>query len=80
VSGDRHVGPTPDSIDVAIQKAAPRATTANIALLGNQNRPALLVVPDDITEMELLGLIGAVLQIGDQLRARRPVARLLVPQ
>lgn len=69
-----------DPIDVAIAKAAPQATTANIALLGNPHRPALLVVPNDITEMELLGLIAVVLQVGDQLRAQRPSARILLPQ
>lgn len=72
--------PTPDSIDVAIAKAAPQATTANIALLRNPNRPALLVVPSDITDLELIGLIAAVVQVGDELRAKRPPARLLVPQ
>lgn len=79
MSGDGHA-PAPDSIDVAIAKAAPQATTANIALLGNPNRPALLVVPNDVTDMELIGLIAAVIQIGDQLRAQRPSARLLLPQ
>lgn len=31
-------------------------------------------------DVELLGLIAAVTQIGDQLRAQRPTARLLPPQ
>lgn len=75
-----HAPETPDAIDAAIVKAAPQATTANIALLGNPNRPALLVVPTDITEMELPGLIAVVLRVGDQLRAQRPSARILLPQ
>lgn len=49
-----------------------------VALLGNQDRPAIIGVPQDITEMELLNLVGNVLAIGDQLRAQRPKHRLEV--
>jgi hypothetical protein len=67
-------------IDRAIATAAPPTITAQIALLNRRDRVAALSIPADITDLEWLGLVGAILQIGDQLRARRPSSRLVVPQ
>jgi len=78
----RNGAPTaqPDVIDRAIATAAPPTITAQIALLNRRDRVAALSIPADITDLEWLGLVGAILQIGDQLRARRPSSRLVVPQ
>ena len=48
-------------------------------IMGNPNRPAILSLPVDVTDIELLAIIGAVLQIGDTLRAQRPSSRIIIP-
>ena len=50
-----------------------------LQLLGDPARPAVLSMPVDITDMELISLMVAVAQIGDQLRAKRPASRLILP-
>lgn len=72
----------PDKVDAALAAAdAPQAVQmaqATVQLMGNPQRPAMIAVPPDITDIELLSLIGNVLGFGDQLRARRQAANGLV--
>lgn len=73
----------PDQIDDAIASSetpqlGPRID-AQIALLNQPTRIAILSVPVDITDLEWLALMNAALQIGDQLRAKRPAGRLVLP-
>jgi hypothetical protein len=71
----------PDPVEAAIAAAnGPKQvlmSQVNVPLLGRQDRPAVLAVPSDISDVELLALIGAVLQVGDQLRSQRPTSRLV---
>ena len=69
-----------DKVDEAIKATVQvRMAQIGIALLGRQERPAQLAMPEDITDLELLNIIAVVLQTGDQLRAKRPASRILVP-
>lgn len=68
-----------DAIDEAIAGAAAPTPAAGPAMsqFGLQlstRRPAALMVPSDITDMEWLSLISGLLQIGDTLRAARTPA------
>lgn len=71
----------PDFLDAAIaavaQKEGPQPVdlvNVNIKIMGREDRPAAMSIPKDITDMELLGLVAAVLQIGDELRKFRKPA------
>lgn len=74
-----------DPIDraVAAVEASPpiaeQRTQAQISLLGRRDRVALLNLPADVSDLELLALFGAILQIGDGLRAQRPASRIVGP-
>lgn len=77
-----------DLADRAIASAAePAAKDKGIEMrqltiqLGS-GRPAALVLPVDVTDRELLGLVAAVLQAGEQLHAerQRPRSRLHLPR
>ncbi len=66
---------------VARASAAPERFIAQVQL-GSSDRIALLDVPADLTDQELIGLVGSLLTVGrTQLIARRAGARsrLLVP-
>jgi hypothetical protein len=41
-------------------------------------RPAAVAVPKDITDLELLALVGQVLAVGDKLRNQRPASGLVI--
>jgi|GEM_PF-5429674 hypothetical protein len=45
----------------------------------NSGRPAVVAIPKDITELELLSFFGQMLALGDQLRAQRPTSRIVLP-
>lgn len=74
-----------DRVDAAIASAANPGEPKGIEMrtltiqLGT-GRPAALVLPADVTDVELLGLISAVLQAGENLRAERPRSRLHLPR
>lgn len=71
----------PDAIDAAIVAMEPKQqrVQATVRLLGRADRLVALDLPADITDLEWLGLIGAVLGLGDQIRAQRPTSRLVLP-
>lgn len=52
---------------------------AQIRLLNDPRRPAILSIPQDISDLEALALINAVLQITDSLRAQRSASRIILP-
>jgi len=51
------------------------------AIAGVESKPIKMAgpLPVDVTDIELLAIIGAVLQIGDTLRAQRPSSRIIIP-
>lgn len=64
----------------AVNAPAPQQRVqATVALLGRKDRPVALDLPADVTDIEWLGLIGALLSLGDQIRAQRPQSRLVLP-
>lgn len=71
----------PDAIDAAIADAEPKPqrVQATVKLLGRDQRLVVLDLPADISDLEWLGLIGALLGLGDQIRAQRPNSRLVLP-
>jgi hypothetical protein len=74
----------PDPLDRAIAAAQTGPTEVTVRMRQVQltlpgGRPALLAVPEDLTDLEALGLIGAVLQVRDQIHNAQPRSRLLVP-
>lgn len=68
----------PDFLDAAIAAAERKEVvqiemlTVAMKIMGREDRPAQLVVPKDVTDMEIIALMVAVAQVGDQLRAMRP--------
>lgn len=74
----------PDKIDEAISATEEKVVQVEMAavgvkLLNNDARPAHIAVPTDISELEVLSLIASIIQITDQLRAKRPNSRIIVP-
>jgi hypothetical protein len=68
-------GANPDEpVQVAIQV---QMTQVQVRLFPD-NRPALIAVPVDVTDVEMLAFIGAALQVSDQLRAARVASQLVV--
>jgi hypothetical protein len=68
----------PDPINAAIA-AEERVEMIQVQIkLAPNGRPALLAVPKDVSDFELLALFGQILVIGDQLRAQRPASRIIV--
>jgi hypothetical protein len=67
----------PDFLDAAIAKAQePKLVQVEMAqkqyqLGGNPARPAMIALPTDATDFELLNLVYLVLAFGDEIRARR---------
>lgn len=59
---------------------APSVTGATAQLTLPSGRPAMITVPVDITELEIIGLVNGVIQFGMELRAKRPGSRILLPQ
>lgn len=69
-----------DPIDDAVASAQPGIRKVNIGL--GPNRGAMLVLPEDITEAELLGIVGMLaLELPKQIRRdrNRALSRILVP-
>lgn len=66
---------TPDTIGQAIEAAAQppaqQRISAKVEMLDNPARVAVLDVPTDISDLELLSLVNGVVVLGDQLRAMR---------
>jgi hypothetical protein len=73
----------PDKVDEAIAAAEAKPTVemaqAQIRIMGREDRPAIIAMPKDVTDMELIALMVSVAQFGDQLRAQRPSARIIIP-
>jgi hypothetical protein len=68
------IAPAKDPINEAIAAAAQQGADPQMAQFGLQlstGRPAGLMVPADISDLEWLSLLGGVLKIGDALRAQR---------
>lgn len=65
----------PDPIDRAIgavQAPAPiEMANVSLKIMGKDDRPAAISIPKDVTDVELLALVAAILHIGDQLRPMR---------
>jgi hypothetical protein len=79
MSGNGHArDPVGAAIAAVSQPPVVRGATCQITL--PTGRPAMLTVPEDVTDLELLGLVSAAVQFGMELRARRPASRILVPQ
>lgn len=74
-------GKAPDPIDAAIAAAsAPIVQGATVQITLPTGRPAVLTVPVDVTDTELVGLVAAAIQFAMQLRSQRPASRILLPQ
>jgi len=70
------VSPPKDAIDQAIADASqPEVKMAQFGLQLSSGRPAGLMVPEDISDVEWLSLIGGLLKIGDSLRAKREASQ-----
>ena len=71
----------PDAIDAAIAAAEPtqQRVQGTVNLLNRPDRLVALDLPADITDLEWLGLIGALLSLRDQIAAQRPGSRILLP-
>jgi hypothetical protein len=79
MSGNGHArDPVGAAISVVLQPPVVRGATCQITL--PTGRPAMLTVPEDVTDLELLGLVTAAVQFGMSLRAKQPSSRILVPQ
>lgn len=66
-----HATPEPQGLQVEM---------AQVPFQLNSGRPALVAVPKDVTDLELLSFFGALLALGDQLRAMRPSSRIELPR
>ena len=75
-------GKAPDPIDAAIAAASTPAAVqgATVQITLPTGRPAVLTVPVDVTDTELVGLVAAAIQFAMQLRSQRPASRILLPQ
>lgn len=70
---------TPDPLDAAIA-AAEQVEMAQLQVTLLTGRPALIALPKDASDVEILNLIGNILALGDQLRAMRPSSRIIIPR
>jgi hypothetical protein len=74
--------PTDRKIEAAITAAESKPTPieiieAKIALLKRPDRMVGIAFPADISDLEWLALLDALIEIGDQIRARRPDSRIV---
>lgn len=72
-----------DKLDAAVKQVEAQANQVEMvkyeARIYPDGRPIAMFVPKDVTDLELLALMGQVLAMGDQLRAQRPVSKLVLP-
>ena len=68
-----------DVIEEAVERVATKVDMVGMDFQLFTGRPAQLAVPADVTDAELLHVIFHVLQLGDQLRAKRASSRLVLP-
>ena len=72
-----------DKITPAIQAAETKEQQVEMVRVQLQippnGRPVILALPKDITDIEIIATMCQVAALGDQLRAQRPVSRIILP-
>ena len=69
----------PDPLDAAIAAAESQVEMIQVQVTLATGRPAIIAMPKDATDLEILSLVGQALMLGDKLRAMRPSSRLVLP-
>lgn len=72
-----------DQLAKAIEAVEQQASSVEMVQfqlkLPPNGRPAVIAIPKDVTDFEIIAVMVQVAAIGDQLRAQRPASRIIVP-